>query len=78
MANKRGVYIGMRGTGSGAKQAWYGGEHHGCLVGPRGSGKGTGLIVPNLPARRGSVMIIDPKGECAAVTAERRKGQDEE
>jgi type IV secretion system protein VirD4 len=73
MTDDRGVYIGMYGTESDAKQAWYGGERHVCLLGPNGSGKGAGLIMPNLATLRRSVVIIDPKGECAAVTAERRR-----
>lgn len=36
------------------------------------SGKGTGLIIPNLCLWPGSAVIIDPKGENAAITARNR------
>lgn len=36
------------------------------------SGKGTSAIVPNLLLYPGSIMVIDPKGENASLTAERR------
>lgn len=37
------------------------------------SGKGTGLIIPNLALWSGSAVVIDPKGENAAITAHHRK-----
>jgi type IV secretion system protein VirD4 len=45
---------------------------HGCLIGPNGSGKGTGLIINNLASLRRSLFVIDPKGEAAAITARAR------
>lgn len=36
------------------------------------SGKGTGLIIPNLALWPGSAVVIDPKGENAAITAHHR------
>ncbi|MEM6414217.1 MAG: type IV secretory system conjugative DNA transfer family protein [Pseudomonadota bacterium] len=36
------------------------------------SGKGTSVIVPNLLCYPGSVLVLDPKGENATLTAERR------
>ncbi|MEM5477105.1 type IV secretory system conjugative DNA transfer family protein [Pacificibacter sp. AS14] len=36
------------------------------------TGKGTSAIVPNLLMYQGSVLVIDPKGENATLTAERR------
>lgn len=36
------------------------------------SGKGTGVIVPNLLHYAGSCVVTDPKGELAAITARRR------
>ena len=38
-----------------------------------GRGKGTSLITPNLADWPGSCLVIDPKGEVAAITAERRR-----
>lgn len=41
------------------------------------AGKGTSAIVPNLLRYEGSVLVLDPKGENATLTAERRgKGRD--
>lgn len=36
------------------------------------SGKGVSVIVPNLLLYPGSVLVLDPKGENASLTAERR------
>lgn len=50
----------------------YADDRHVCLVaGPR-SGKGAGIIVPNLCLWPGSCIVIDPKGENATITAQRR------
>lgn len=38
------------------------------------SGKGVSVLIPNLVMRPGSVVVIDPKGENALVTARRRAG----
>ena len=50
----------------------YNGSIHMITIGPNGSGKGMGLIVPNLAEQRRSILIIDPKGEAAAITARKR------
>ncbi|MGE0278652.1 MAG: type IV secretory system conjugative DNA transfer family protein [Nitrospiraceae bacterium] len=50
----------------------YGDDRHVCLISGTRGGKGTGLIVPNLCVWPGSSIIIDPKGENATVTAQRR------
>src|SRR5262249_52485496 len=50
----------------------YPGPVHLVTIGPTGSGKGTGLIIPNLSELRRSILIIDPKGEAAAITARKR------
>jgi type IV secretion system protein VirD4 len=36
------------------------------------AGKGTSVIIPNLLTYEGSVLVLDPKGENASLTAERR------
>lgn len=36
------------------------------------SGKGVSMIMPNLLFYRGSMQVIDPKGELASITARRR------
>lgn len=53
----------------------YNGERHLLVFGPNGSGKGMRFLVPNL--LRGietqSTIVIDPKGEIAAMTAHHRR-----
>ena len=49
------------------------GEGHLVTVAPTGAGKGTGCIVPALLRYPGPVIVIDPKGENAAITARRRR-----
>lgn len=50
----------------------YTGERHLLTVAPTRSGKGVSTIIPNLLTYPGSVLVIDPKGENAILTAERR------
>jgi type IV secretion system protein VirD4 len=49
------------------------GERHVITIAPSRSGKGTTAIVPTLLDYSGSVLVIDPKGQNAAVTARRRR-----
>lgn len=49
------------------------GEGHLMTIAPTGAGKGVGAIIPALLRHPGSVIVIDPKGENAAVTARRRR-----
>lgn len=52
----------------------YAGERHALLFGPNGSGKGARILIPNLlNIRDRSVVVIDPKGELAAATADYRR-----
>ena len=44
------------------------GDGHVITVAPTRSGKGVGLVIPNLLHYPGSVIVIDPKGENFAVT----------
>jgi type IV secretion system protein VirD4 len=50
-------------------------ERHILVFGPTGCGKGAGFLSPNLlkGLEEQSVIVIDPKGELAAVTAEHRR-----
>ncbi len=52
----------------------YDGERHLLLFGPNGSGKGTRILVNNLLRLRDrSIVVIDPKGELTAITADYRR-----
>jgi len=52
----------------------YAGERNLLLFGPNGSGKGTRFLMPNLLQMTNcSILVIDPKGELAAVTAPYRR-----
>lgn len=48
-------------------------EGHLMTIAPTGAGKGTGCIVPALLRFDGPVIVIDPKGENALMTARRRR-----
>jgi len=56
----------------------YRGDMHALTVAPTRTGKGATAIIPNLLRSKGSILVIDPKGENARRTAARRKagGQD--
>lgn len=68
-----GPYVGMLAGGAGARPQCYEGENHLLTVGPPGSGKSLGLIVPNLALLDRSMLVIDPKGELARITARHRR-----
>jgi hypothetical protein len=52
----------------------YAGERHLLLLGPNGSGNATRVLIPDLLSLKDrSVVVIDPKGELAAVTADYRR-----
>jgi len=70
---KNGLYLGsFLVDGAPRETVGYPGTIHLITIGPNNSGKGTGLIIPNLAMRPQSIFIIDPKGEAAAVTARHR------
>ena len=48
-------------------------SQHLISIAPTRSGKGVSLIIPNLLTYRGSVLVVDPKGENAWVTAAYRR-----
>lgn len=56
----------------------YKGDRHLLTVAPTRSGKGVSAIIPNLLTYDGSVVVIDPKGENALITATRRGYGDKE
>lgn len=49
------------------------GDGHLITIAPTGAGKGVGSIIPALLRFPGPVIVIDPKGENAAITARRRR-----
>jgi type IV secretion system protein VirD4 len=49
------------------------GEGHVITIAPTGAGKGTGCIIPALLRFPGPVIVVDPKGENAMITARRRR-----
>lgn len=51
----------------------YAEDRHLATVGPTRSGKGTTVIVQALLEARHSAVVIDPKGQIAAITARRRR-----
>ncbi|WP_347990340.1 type IV secretory system conjugative DNA transfer family protein [Methylomonas sp. AM2-LC] len=50
----------------------YSGDRHLLTIAPTRSGKGVSAIIPNLLSYQGSMLVIDPKGENAKITAARR------
>lgn len=53
---------------SSAEYLGWAGDGHILTVAPTRSGKGVGLVIPNLLHYPGSVLVVDPKGENYAVT----------
>lgn len=48
-------------------------QAHTLIMAPTRTGKGTRIIVPTLLRYGGSIVVIDPKGENAAITARQRQ-----
>ena len=61
MSSKLGRYI------------WYRGDGNTMVISHPGGGKGQGFVLPNAILYQGSMLIIDPKGENAAMTAKHRR-----
>lgn len=53
-------------------------NRHMLTIAPNRSGKGTCIIIPNLLTYAGSILVIDPKGENAMITATHREGMGQE
>jgi len=67
-------YVGLFNDGNGCHPLTYQGDNHLLTVGPPGTGKSSGLLIPNLALlSRRSMLVIDIKGELAAITAQYRQ-----
>ncbi len=55
------------------KRIYYQGETHLITIAPTGSGKLVSVQIPTLMEYEGSMIVVDPKGECAAISVRRRK-----
>jgi type IV secretion system protein VirD4 len=66
-----GVVLGQRSNGQLIR---FNGDGHLMVFAPTGAGKGIGFVQPNLVEYRGSMVVLDPKGENTIVgAAERRR-----
>ncbi|MDR3264864.1 MAG: type IV secretory system conjugative DNA transfer family protein [Synergistaceae bacterium] len=80
VASTSGLLAGMANWFSGAQKSgrsgdligWLG-DGHITTIAPTRSGKGVGLVIPNLLNYPGSVLVVDPKGENYAVTSRCRR-----
>lgn len=69
-----GFTAGMASTGDGAREAIaLPDEAHIMTIAPTGAGKTVNCIVPVLLQYPGSMIVLDPKGEAAIITARRRR-----
>lgn len=59
--------------GSNNHLIYWGQNGHMLTFAPTGAGKGVSSLTPNLLMYPGSVVVIDPKGENAAISARRRR-----
>lgn len=71
MLNPEGFIIGKLGYGSYVYTGKY--DSHILTIASVGSGKGVGVVIPNLLRHKGSAVILDPKGENFIITARKRK-----
>lgn len=76
LTGSSGVFLGaIRRSSRRSTDLFYRGENHVLTIGPAGSGKGTCVVVPNLLLNRESMVVVDVKGELAAMTARHRREQ---
>lgn len=71
----KGLYLGLLN----GRPLFYRGKAHLLTCAPARQGKGINIVLPNLLHYQGSVIVTDPKGELAGVTAQHRRerlGQD--
>lgn len=70
---EEGIYLGFFADKVSALTLRYFGKKHLLGFGPPGANKSTGLFVTNLAHLRRSIIVLDPKGELAAITARARE-----
>lgn len=70
MLEEKGFLIGKMGYGSYIYTGKY--DSHILTIASVGSGKGVGVVIPNLLRHKGSAVILDPKGENFIITAKKR------
>ena len=63
----------LLGQGTSGRLIYFNGEGHLMVFAPTGGGKGIGFVQPNLVEYRGSMVVLDPKGENAIRSAEYRR-----
>lgn len=71
MLENKGFVIGKMGYGSYLYTGTYSG--HVITIASTRSGKGVGVVIPNLLRHKGSAVILDPKGENYLTTGKRRE-----
>ncbi|MEO0377977.1 MAG: type IV secretory system conjugative DNA transfer family protein [Cyanobacteria bacterium P01_A01_bin.17] len=76
--SSKGLMLGAAFNGEAWDKIAYDGDRHLFTYAPTRSGKGVSHIVPNLLAYDGSVLVIDPKGENAIITANARAAMGQE
>lgn len=75
LLDPKGLYLGLLN----GRPLFYRGKAHLLLVAPARQGKGVGIVTPNAEHYPGSMVVTDPKGELAGMTAAHRRerlGQD--
>lgn len=70
MLQTEGFIIGKLGYGSYIYTGRY--DSHILTIASVGSGKGVGVVIPNLLRHKGSAVVLDPKGENFIITAKKR------
>lgn len=72
LMDPKGLYLGTMKADRQVYPLFYSGKAHLLTVAPARSGKGVGVVIPNLLHYQGSVFVTDPKGELASVTRAHR------
>ncbi|WP_274379239.1 type IV secretory system conjugative DNA transfer family protein [Rhodophyticola sp. CCM32] len=76
--DRGGILLGQAHNGRELARIFYKGDRHLLTVAPTCAWKGISHIIPNLLCYEGSVLVIDPKGENAIITAKARMDMGQE